>query len=227
MLTKSFRATTKCPLNFDMSFNSALKLFVGRAAGILVVCTPALVKPAYLSSDPVADLNSNVPVAAVVAPVVASEVPAQVEDLKAVIANEVRAEARRYISQRVSGEIRAHLAQETTRQVEKVKEGVSDLIKNEIASQVKAQVAVMLREDDALSDLMDKQLMRVEQGVEGKAREVLDRIVDENRYQTIDAALRRNLEEKIHRKVGMGVLVIACSNTLILGAMAMLLVNRK
>ena len=188
---------------------------------LLRVAPVALVSAAVVETVTLSD--APLEASAVVAPVVALPAAVDGQDIKAIVASEVRS----YIQQRASGEIRAHLAKETNRQVDNARDGVGAMVKQEIELQVKEQVAAILREDAALQDLMDKHLIAVERGVDEKARIVLDRIADEERYQFVNDALRRSLERKVDTKIGTSVLAIACSNVVLLGAMALFLVNRR
>jgi hypothetical protein len=75
--------------------------------------------------------------------------------------------------------------------------------------------------------MLENHLARLEEGVEARAAEVLDKLVQEEKYKEIDAALRRSLESSIQSKVKNGLAMVAAFNVLLLLAIAAASRTRK
>jgi hypothetical protein len=87
------------------------------------------------------------------------------------------------------------------------------MVSREVTEQCERQVRETLSDSPELKAMFDDHLIRVEESVTARARQVLDKLVEEEKYQEIDGALRRSLEASIQSKLNQSLVLIAGANT--------------
>mmetsp|Transcript_7888 Transcript_7888/g.10200 ORF Transcript_7888/g.10200 Transcript_7888/m.10200 type:complete len:202 (+) Transcript_7888:31-636(+) len=102
-------------------------------------------------------------------------------------------------------------------EVEKSHKDLKNLIILEVGSKAKEQVTSLLRTSHQMQKIIDNHILEVESKVDEKCRDILDRIIDEEKYQTIDEALRRSLEKKIDNRINNSLLTVLIFNSLLVG----------
>lgn len=150
---------------------------------------------------------------------VAEARPWNQDDIKVIVKNEVQVETRHWLTTTANREIRARFSQAADEEVDAVRSKVRQIVRKEVEKQVERQVESLLSNSETMTNLLERQLTQVSWAVEEKTREVLQRLVEEEKYGDIDKALQQRLEKKVDIRINQATSYLLLTNALLVGSL--------
>jgi hypothetical protein len=172
-------------------------------------------------------LPEAVQVTAVAETDIAESRPLTFSELRMIIRDEVYAECRRHINEDINGAIRAHISAAADEEVQSARRKIRAFVSSEVRSQTIVEVNKILTDNVILNDIIEKHCVRQDVALEKKAREILDRICDEEKYDDINMALHRSLQRKIDEDMRVSTIAIASLNIIVFGILGSFLLLRR
>lgn len=196
--------------------NSAVLAAVGVALQRTVNCGPAS-----------KSLPEATPIVAVPVAESADSRALGTSDVRMIIRDEVHEETRRWLTQTANSEIRARIHIVADEEVDSARRKMRDLAAKELQRQAVHEVNKVLGDSAMMAGILEKHQREIEVTVEEKARAVLDRLCDEQKYGEIDSALHRALTRKVEAEIRLGLSALAVLNLTCLGLIGATLLMKR